>query len=211
MSIWFLDAILVTIAVGSVAFVNKIFAERKYDQKFSAMILFGVMFIFSLIYLSFFEIQFLNGMDILLVVIWGSLTCFYSIIMMTALRYLPTSTYFVNVRLISSFILLFIGVIFFEDVLSQLEIMGFILGIMAMTLLFENERKEGLSYKKGLIVLFLGIVVLVVTHTISKLFSLEASKVPIVLVILFASSFLTSLILGYKKIATNKKYFLPIL
>lgn len=97
MSIWFLSAILTSVSLGLVTFVNKVFAERKYDQKLSALILFCLMFIFSLIYLCFFEIKYLNKVEFLLVSIWGALVCLYSIIMMTALRYLPTSTYFVNV------------------------------------------------------------------------------------------------------------------
>ena len=72
---------------------------------------------------------------------------------MTALRYIPTSTFFINVRLLSSFSLLFIGIIFFQDIISQNEIIGFTLGIIAMILLFEKENKKYTNYKKGIIIL----------------------------------------------------------
>ncbi len=59
--------------------------------------------------------------------------------------------------------------------------------------------------------MFLGSLVLIFTNAIAKLSSIEYDKAPVVLVVMCFSAFLTSLVLGYKKIATNKKYFLPIL
>ena len=96
---WFISSISITIAVWIVAFINKIFAERKYDQKFSAMILYGLMFIISLLYLFIFsEIKLIDTKTIILAIILGVEVYCYSLVMMTVLRYLPTSIYFISIR-----------------------------------------------------------------------------------------------------------------
>ena len=207
---WFTAALLVTISIGIVAFINKIFAERKYDERFSAMVLYGIMFAFSLVYLSFFQVKSLEFFDVFLLVIWGIVICSYSLIMMAALKYLPTSTYFISVRLSSSLILLVIGIFFFGDLISNYEILGLFLGVLAMLLLFEKEQKENLDYKKGVFFLILGILVLVLGHAIAKIFSTKFDLIPTVLVLIFFSSFLFSLLVGYRTINNNRKYFKSI-
>lgn len=84
---------------------------------------------------------------------------------------------FVNVRLVSSFILLLIGIIFFGDILSRSEMIGFVLGVVAMIFLFENRDKKEFIYKKGIIFLFLGSLVLIFTNAIAKLSSIEYDKI----------------------------------
>ena len=152
-SFWFIIAITTSFSLGIIAFINKIFAERNYNQKFSAMILAGILMIISSIYVSIFGFNLLSPKDTIIAILWGFQTYLYNIIMMTALRYIPTSTFFINVRLLSSFSLLFIGIIFFQDIISQNEIIGFTLGIIAMILLFEKENKKYTNYKKGIIIL----------------------------------------------------------
>ncbi len=210
MSIWFLDAVLVTISIGSIAFINKVSAERKYNQMFSTSILYGILCVFSWIYLIFCKSSLISGWEIGLVMFWGVLSCLYSIIMMTALRHLPTSTYFVGVRLLSSFIILLVGIIFFNESLSFYEVTGFILGIISITLLFEKEGKFSINYSKGTLMLFLGVLNLSTTHAITKFLSLDSEKTPMVLAVLFTTSFLFSLLLSFNIICKNKKYFFPI-
>ena len=139
---WFVSAIFVTLSMGLVAFINKVFAERKYDQKFSSIILWGISTIFALIYITFVGLSNMEFSQLILLIAWGSGIYLYAIAMMTALRYLPTSTYFVNVRLMSSLGLLFVGLVFFSDQISSLEYVGFIVGIIAMILLLEREEKK---------------------------------------------------------------------
>jgi len=204
---WFIITLLTTISVGIVAFINKIFAERKYDERFSAMVLYGIVFFFSLIYLSFFHVERLEFSDILLSAIWGVQICSYSLIMMVALKYLPTSTYFISVRLLSSVILLVIGIIFFGDIISRSEIIGLVFGFPAMMLLFEKEQKENLNYKKGIFVLILGVLSLALGHSIAKIFSSKIELIPTVLAFTFFISFFSAVLIGYKTTRPNRKYF----
>ncbi len=210
MSHWFILTILVTIAVGIVAFINKIFASRKYDQRFSTIILYGIMSFFALAYLSLLGIEQVSNRNIILSIVWGAQIYSYSLIMMTVLRYLPTSTYFISARLTSSFMLLAIGIIFFNDIISNSEMAGLLLGVFAMVLLFDKEKKKNVNYKKGVLFLLLGILGLVLGHTITKILSFNIETVPTILAITFLSSFFFSLLIGYRTIKENKHNFRPI-
>jgi drug/metabolite transporter (DMT)-like permease len=207
---WLISAVLCSVALGIVAFVNKIFAERRYNQQFSAVVLFGEVVVLSLIYVAFFEFRVLTSTEFILTILWGVAVAAYSVIMMTALRYLPTSTYFVNVRLISSLVLLLIGMFIFHDKLSAYEAIGFMIGVIAMTLLFEKEDKSNFNYIKGTQALLLGAGSLIITNTITKMLSVEVSKVPTILMLLSISAFVTSLVIGAGKIKDCKKDFWPI-
>jgi drug/metabolite transporter (DMT)-like permease len=211
MDSWFLDALLVTLSIGIVAFVNKIFAKRKYDQSFSAIILYGIMSLLSIPYVLIIGVVGINIAQLLQIILFGAFVYLYSIIMMTALRYLPTSVYFINVRLISSFILLFIGIVFFGDNISLSRWIGFFVGVVAMSLLFEKGKEtKNINYKKGIKILFLGAGVLVFSHSLYKSFATIPEISATFLMITFISAFFTALIFGYKKIESNKKYFKEI-
>ncbi|MCA9460330.1 MAG: EamA family transporter [Nanoarchaeota archaeon] len=134
----------------------------------------------------------------------------YALIMMNALKYLPTSTYFIGVRLGSSFVLLAFGIIFFKDIISNLEFFGYILGIFAIILLFEKEKKEKTNFKKGVPILLFGILSLVVGHSITKYFSLNNEITPSILTLAFLFSIIFSFIFGYKNIKKNLIHLKPI-
>ncbi len=210
---WLALTLLVTLSIGIVAFINKIFAQRKYNVEFSTLILYSIMLCISIL-LAFFQwfvsLREIGYLNILLCILWGIQFYWYSFVMMNALRYLPTSTYFISVRLSSSFILLFIGILFFGDVITSREVLGFILWVFAMSLLFEKQGHTNLDIKKWIFFLILWIICLVFWHTITKLLSLELHHVPTLLLIAFSSAFITAGIFGYKHIKLNKKYMKEI-
>lgn len=205
---WLFLSLLVTISIGIVAFINKIFAERKYDVKISLLILYGIMFCVSIIIWLiqwFVSLESIWMNNIIWCVLWGTQFYGYSFVMMNALKYLPTSTYFITVRLSSSFILLAIGIIFFKDIISAKEILGFLLWIWAMILLFENKNKEITNLKKGLFFLWVWVFCLVFGHTITKLLSLQIEQVPTLLTIAFWSALIVASIFWYRSISWNTK------
>jgi len=205
---WLFLTLLVTISVGIVAFINKIFAERKYNVQLSLLILYAIMFCISLV-LGFFQwFTLLSNIwtkSIVWCVLWGAQFYGYSFVMMNALKYLPTSTYFITVRLSSSFILLFIGILFFGDIITYKEILGFLLWIWAMLLLFENKNESITNLKKWLIFLWFWIFCLVFWHTITKVLSLEINQVSTLLTIAFWSAFIIASLFWYKSISWNTR------
>jgi len=202
---WFVSTLLTTLFIGLVAFVNKIFAERKYNQYLAVLVLYGILTIISGFYILIIGWDVLNFSGIVWSILFGIEMSLYSLVMLQALKYLPTSTYFVNVRLLSSFTLLFIGIVFFKDIISISEWIGFVLGVIAIVLLFEKDKKSNKNYKKGVLLLLVGAGLLIFGHTVVKVLSSQVSIIPTVLFISFFSAFLFSSIIGYKTIARNKK------
>ncbi len=202
---WFVSTLLTTFFIGLVAFVNKIFAERKYNQCLAVLVLYGILTIISGFYILIIGWDVLNFSGIVWSILFGIEMSLYSLVMLQALKYLPTSTYFVNVRLLSSFTLLFIGIVFFKDIISISEWIGFVLGVIAITLLFEKDEKSNKNYKKGVLLLLVGAGLLIFGHTVVKVFSSQANIIPTLLFISFLSAFLFSLMIGYKTIVENKK------
>lgn len=203
---WLLLTLLVTISIGIVAFISKIFAERKYNVQVSLLVLYAIMFVISLtlwFIQGFVDLADIWKENIFWSILWGSQFYGYSFVMMNALKYLPTSTYFITVRLSSSFILLAIWMIFFWDIISRKEVLWFFLWICAMLLLFENKNQRISNLKKGLFFLAAWIVCLVFWHTITKLLSLDLYQVPTLLSIAFWSAFTMSLIFWYKHVYSN--------
>jgi len=203
---WFILTLLVTVSVGIVAFINKIFAEKWYNPQFSALVLYTILFFFSLTlgYIVWFVwIDEIGIKYIFICIAWGIQFYAYSVIMMKALRYLPTSTYFITVRLTSSFILLFIGILFFQDSVSLYQIIWFFLWVLAMSFLFEKDNSKRTDYKKWSIFLLLWIIFLVFGHTATKLLSIDFAYIPTFLSIAFASAIVTGIIFGFSHIKNN--------
>jgi drug/metabolite transporter (DMT)-like permease len=207
---WLILTLIVTISIGIVAFINKIFAQKKYNVAFSTLVLYVIMLCISLV-LGFIQwfvpLSEIGNKNIALCVFWWMQFYGYSFVMMNALRYLPTSTYFISVRLSSSFILLWLGILFFGDIISSKEILWFICWVLAMLLLFEKQIHNNLNIKRGMVFLVLWIIFLVFWHVVTKLLSLELTHVPTLLVIAFTSAFLTAFVFWYKSIRKNKKDF----
>lgn len=206
---WLFLTLLVTLSIGIVAFINKVFAEKKYNIPFSAFILYAILFIFSLIswyIFGFSSLKEIGYLHVLLSVFWWAQIFLYSLIMMNALKHLPTSTFFITVRLASSFLLLIIWIFLFWDVISLKEWWWFVLWIIAMSLLFEGEKGKDHNIKLGIILLFLWITALVFWHTSTKILSLQAVHFPTILLITFAAAFFTSLAWAYPHIHKNIQY-----
>ena len=46
---WLILSLIVTLSIGIVSFTNKVFAEKKYSPEFSALVLYALMFVFSVV------------------------------------------------------------------------------------------------------------------------------------------------------------------
>jgi len=205
---WLVLSIAVTISIGIVAFTNKIFATRAYNVQFSALVLYAMMFVFSFIIWAVVWISRIEDLTYPLAVLsvfWWAQFYLYSVIMMNALRYLPTSTYFISVRLASSFLLLWVGIVFFADSISYKELIWFAFWVLAMSLLFEKQTQKVPHYKKWLLFLIAWIFTLVFWHSVNKTLSLELEHISLILILAFGGAFVTSLTFWFKHIRENRK------
>ncbi|MCH2189232.1 hypothetical protein MK079_05400 [Candidatus Gracilibacteria bacterium] len=102
-------------------------------------------------------------------ILLGVINIFIPIGMFLSLKHLDTAFSLVSIRLISSFILLFVGVYFLSDQLTLYNIWGFILGAIAIFLLSGVRWKNNISFPiKGLFGLFLCITAIVVYNSYYK-------------------------------------------
>lgn len=90
-----------------------------------------------------------------------------------SLKYLSSSTYFINYRIISSVWLLLVGILFFSESISLKEYIGIFVGFIVFYLLIEKkDNSESLSdLKKGFIYLFLGTIGVALLQTAAKSFA----------------------------------------
>lgn len=91
-----------------------------------------------------------------------------------SLKYLSSSSYFINYRIISSIWLLLIGLFFFTEHISLKEILGIIVWFVVFYLLIEKkDTKESVwDVKKGFFYLFLGTIGVALLQTAAKNFAI---------------------------------------
>lgn len=111
-----------------------------------------------------------------------SITAFYLIIIKTrlkSLRYLSSSTYFINYRIISSLWLIILWMLAFWETISLKEALGIALGFVVFYLLLEKKNdSETLSdLKKGFFYLFLGSFAVMGVQWLGKDFALSGDYI----------------------------------
>ncbi len=211
---WLLLSIWVTISIGIVAFTNKVFAQKNYNVQFSALVLYALMFVFAGVIWLMTGISAPEDLGYglsLLSIVWWAQFYLYSIVMMNALKHLPTSTYFITVRLASSFILLLVWILFFQDTISNKELIWFIFGVIAMSLLFESWQKWKWNYKTGIYFLLLWIMTLVFWHSVNKILSLQIEHISLILLLAFWWALWAASIFGFSHVRNHKKDLYEIL
>lgn len=89
--------------------------------------------------------------------------------MLTTLKYLNVSFALVSIRLVSSFVLLFIGMFVLQDNLSLYNIVWFLLGAFAIYLLSWYNSHQKLEFpKKGVIALIITTICIILSHSFLK-------------------------------------------
>lgn len=161
---WFVWALLTTLSIGLVGFINKIIVEKKYNQGLSAISFYGAQSIIYLLLLIFLANYQVSVTVITFGILWGLLDYFYIRARFISLEGISSSLFFINARLFSSLALLLLGILFFGDIISTKEYIGFFLGFVVFALLFEKEKIKNENYKKGILFLGIGIVLIIIIH-----------------------------------------------
>ncbi|NQZ85508.1 MAG: hypothetical protein HRU03_07350, partial [Nanoarchaeales archaeon] len=149
---WLVYALLAAILVGIFSFTTKIVAEKNYDKDLSLFYLYLCSFILSIIYFIFFgELKYSLG-TFVAALVTGIL---YPINLKTrfvSLKYISSSTYFINYRIFSSSLLLVLGIYLFSESVTYFQVVGIVIGFFIFYLLLEKkEKKEKIvDFKKGI-------------------------------------------------------------
>lgn len=175
---WIYYAIAASVCIGFYGFAQKIKAEIP-DQSDNGFILYSYL----LMWLSAFTgpIFFGSSLDIRNVdtMLYAlAITFFYIIIVKTrlvSLRYLSSSTYFINYRIASSLWLLIVWIIFFSESISLKEIIWIGIWFVVFYLLIEKKsQSESLwDIKKWFLFLLIGSLAVTWVQWVAKNFALS--------------------------------------
>ena len=170
--IWFIYSILACLSIGIYTFSTKVQAESKYDDFYFYFFIYLTL-LMTFPYLIFKEIEFFN----LKIIFFSFIMSFsYFFVLKTrfiSLKHISSSTYFINYRILSSIFLLISGIVLFDERIRISDYFGIFIGFIVFYLLFEKkEKNESLkNLKKGIIFLFLGIILISFNQTFYKYIS----------------------------------------
>ncbi len=163
-NLWIIYALLASVSIGLVWFINKVIVEKGYNQAMSTVYLY-ISHIGLCLGLFFIEWNYHISLNIALFwILWWVIDYAYLRTRFKSLEWVSTSLFFISSRLFSSIALLILWIIVFWDKISWNEYIGFFIGFIVFWLLFEKERIKNDKYKRGLVFLWLGIILLIFIH-----------------------------------------------
>jgi len=178
MESWILYSLITMLLVGLYWFAQKIKAEHP-DQSDTGFI-FYTNIAFFFVWLFWVLISWsLGDLYNMSIVIYSFLIMFLYIIIsktrLLSLRYISSSTYFINYRILSSTWLLLIGISFFQENISLKEILWVFIGFFVFYLLIEKKSQweSKKDMQKGFLYLFIWSVCIAGLQSISKDFALS--------------------------------------
>ncbi|MDD5770335.1 MAG: hypothetical protein PHE25_05170 [Candidatus Gracilibacteria bacterium] len=166
---WFLYSIIGLTLLGLGDFIKKLMLKNGGDKEV-------FLFMCFLFYTIAFFINYILFADKIVTydlvknsVIMGFFDFLAPFGMLTALKYLDSSFSFISIRLTSSFLILYIGITVLGDKLTNYNILGFLLGVIALYILSGfNIKQNHKIHKKGIIGVIMAIVGIVLGHSYFK-------------------------------------------
>ena len=154
MDSWFLNAILAMVAFGGTQALFKLPAAKGYSKYVYSTLSFVFASLLSLLFFSK-DIGF-DAQTITFGFIWGTAYALMVLLQMQILKRLDTSESFPITSLGSHILVVMIGVLFFNDILSALQIVALIATFLLIG--FYNHANKHITLSNGLIPLATGIV-----------------------------------------------------
>lgn len=168
-SLWIFYALAGIIALGTGDFIKKLVLAKGGDKEVFLFLCFAMYVPLFALYASFawrwgITPEVLKSWLILGVTDFG-----IPLGMLTALKYLNVSFALVCIRILSSFVILYVGIYILGDTLSLYNFLGFFLGAFAIFLLsgFRFGQKLQL-HPKGLIGLVMTTICIILSHSYLK-------------------------------------------
>ena len=156
MDSWFLNSIIAMTAFGGMQALYKVPAAKGYSKFLYSVLGFTVAAILSFVFFRD-DISF-DAHTMLFGFLWGVGNALYVLLTMVILKKLDTSASFPITSLGSHFLVVIIGVTFFNDILSLLQVVA-----LAGTFLligFYNHTNKHITLSNGLIPIATGIILL---------------------------------------------------
>jgi drug/metabolite transporter (DMT)-like permease len=156
MDSWFLNAILAMAAFGGMQALFKVPAAKGYSKSVYSVLGFTVASMLSFV---FFRDDISFDLDTMLFgLLWGIGNALYVLLTMAILKRLDTSESFPITSLGSHILVVIIGIFFFNDILSILQVAALIGTFLLIG--FYNHTKKHITLNNGLIPIAAGIILL---------------------------------------------------
>jgi drug/metabolite transporter (DMT)-like permease len=156
MDSWFLNAILAMAAFGGMQALFKVPAAKGYNKSVYSVLGFTVASMLSFV---FFRDDISFDLDTMLFgLLWGIGNALYVLLTMAILKRLDTSESFPITSLGSHILVVIIGIFFFNDILSILQVAALIGTFLLIG--FYNHTKKHITLNNGLIPIAAGIILL---------------------------------------------------
>lgn len=159
-NLWLFYALGAMFSSGILSFIGKISAEKKHD---SGVVNFYAFISHTLtLFIAFLVLGKFNFPPFLLIlaVIISVVTYYTYKTRVEGLKYISSTTFFVNYRILSSVFILIIGVLYFRETLRLQDLIGFLIGFVVFILLIEKNKDDSLksNFKKGLYYLLISAI-----------------------------------------------------
>lgn len=171
MELWFIYALSSAIFMGFYVFIQKISAEKNHN---SANTTFYSMFTSSIVGVIYIIItkEILTSIVFILIVSTINILFYYTAVVtrIDALKLMPATIYLPLYKIISTFILFFITILFFKEEIKLIQFIGIIFATLVPILLIEKKKKKKKKFKieKGIILLIIGAIGTVGSSSVSK-------------------------------------------
>ncbi len=156
MDSWFINSIIAMVAFGGMQALFKVPAAKGYNKFIYSVLSFMVGTILSFVFfrddISFDVHTMLFGF------LWGIANASYVLLVMVILKRLDTSASFPITSLGSHVLVVIIGIFFFNDILSVLQIVALIGTFLLIG--FYNHTHKHITLSNGLIPIAMGIILL---------------------------------------------------
>ena len=199
---WIFYAILAGICIGIFSFTTKIVSENNYDKDLSLFYLMGFSVCFAVLSFVLFSKVLFSFDSFFIALIPGMLYPLNLKLRMTSLKFISSSTYFINYRIFSSTILFISGIYFFSEIVSIFQWIGMLLGFYIFYLLLEKksntENKK--DFRTGVLYMLYGVVLIVFVNSAIKYIAVSGFDIYSFLVNYMIISLITSFLFSPKKI-----------
>jgi len=176
---WYIFAILALLFIGMQRFLYKVSAERNCNTAWTTFYFMATVTILSTTLFILQGAPVYNHNFLFLIAIVNSTTFLATTIsQIEALKRLPASTVYPLIRLSLVLVVIF-SLIFFEDTLSEFQLLGILFAIIAIAILtrqFSSDKNPGKNIKYAPIFVFIAVLSSSISTISSKFAALYTNK-----------------------------------
>ena len=207
--LWFIFALVAALFSGLNNFFKKVSAENKGDSRVVAFYfnLFSTLFAFMAMLFFAHSSDFNLNKTFFIIISAVALANVINIVFkVRGLKFLASSTMFISLRFFMVTALFLVEIFIFHSSFAFKDIIGIIIGFIALFFLIESDSNKKQDFKKGFLAVGACVVAVTVISTLKKSVALDNYNQFVYYFFVFLFSFLMSSLINFK-IIKNKSIF----